>query len=273
MTSKSLHYTTKRAVKSAATDSKFPTLTATAIGLLLISVQLQGESLVDSAFRFFLANDSNTSGFDLDSARPRPVNFEYRTTVLNSLPKEGRITKFKEPQLRKLSALDAILQLHQRESVYEYVVFKAVPLPYAFIGLNHRVALLISDTALDLLTVEELQASVAHEIGHEYVWADYLEASQRNDERRLKELELICDGIGILTLQRAGLNPAPLLTAAEKVANYNRLSTGPGANANRYPTSDERKRFANAIRAWAESRRQSADKDRNFKSGGVLTKE
>lgn len=265
MTSKSLHYATKRAVRSSATGSKFPTLTATAIGLLLTSVQLQGESLVDSAFRFFLANDSNTAGFDLDKARPQPVNSEYKASVLNSLPKEGRITKLNEPQLRKLSSLDAILQLHQRQTVYEYVVFKAVPLPYAFIGLNHRVALLISDTALDLLNVEELQASVAHEVGHEYVWAEYLEAEKGNDERRLKELELICDGIAILTLKRTGLSAAPLLSAAEKVATYNRLSTGPAANANRYPTSDERKRLANAVRAWAESLRESADKGWNFK--------
>jgi hypothetical protein len=167
--------------------------------------------------------------------------------------------------LRKLASLDAILQLHQRESVYEYVVFKAEPLPFAFIGLNHRVALLISDAALDLLDVEELQASVAHEIGHEYVWAEYLEAEKRNDERRLKELELICDGIAILTLRRAGLNPSPVLTAAQKITNYNRLSTGPAANAYRYPSADERNRFAQAIRAWADSRLESADKARNFK--------
>ena len=221
------------------------------------SLNIRAEDLVDAALKFFLATDSNTAGFDLDNARPLPVSSEYIASVLKSLPKEGRITKFKEPLLRKLASLDPILQLHQRQSVYEYVVFKAVPMPYAFIGLNHRVALLISDTALDLLSVEELQASVAHEIGHEYVWAAYLEASERNDERRLKELELICDGIGILTLQRAGLSAAPLLRAAEKVANYNRLSTGPAANGDRYPTPDERKRFAQAIRAWSDSQRES----------------
>jgi hypothetical protein len=98
MTSKS-HYATKQDVKSSATGSKFPTLAAAAIGLLLNSVYLQGESLVDSALRFFLANDSNTAGFDLDEARPQPVPPEYKGSVLNSLPKEGRITKLKEPQL------------------------------------------------------------------------------------------------------------------------------------------------------------------------------
>jgi hypothetical protein len=250
---------------------KLPKLAASLIiATSLSSLNIRAEDLVDAALKFFLATDSNTAGFDLDKARPQPMSSEY-TSVLNSLPKEGRITKFKEPLLRKLVSLDPILQLHQRQSVYEYVVFKAVPMPYAFIGLNHRVALLISDTALDLLSVEELQASVAHEIGHEYVWAAYLEASERNDERRLKELELICDGIGILTLQRAGLSAAPLLRAAEKVANYNRLSTGPAANGHRYPTPDERKRFAQAIRAWSDSQSESADKRANFKWRHILS--
>jgi len=265
MTSKSLLYTTKRAFKSVVTGSKLPTLAGAASCLFLFSPYAQCESLVDSALRFFIGNDSNTPGFDLDKARPQPVGLEFKATVLNSLPKEGRITKFKETQLRKLASLDAILRLHQRQSVYEHVVFKSTPLPFAFIGLNHRVALLISDAALDLLDVEELQATVAHEIGHEYVWAEYLEAEKRHDERRLKELELICDGIAILTLRRAGLNPAPLLTAAQKITNYNRLSTGPAANAYRYPSADERNRFAQAIRAWADSRLESADQGRNFK--------
>jgi hypothetical protein len=135
---------------------------------------------------------------------------------------------------------------------------------YAFIGLRYRAALFISDVALNLLDVEELQASVAHEIGHEYVWAEYLEAEKRNHEGGLKRLELICDGIAILTLHRAGLSPAPLLTAAQKIANYNRL-TGPPANANRYPSADERKKFAQAICDWAGSRRESADNGRNVK--------
>jgi Peptidase family M48 len=260
MTSKSLHHTTKQAVKSAATGSKLPTLAAAAIGLLLLSPRAQGESLGDFALSFFLGNDSNTPGFDLDKARPQPVTSEYKVSILSSLPKEGRVTKFKESQLRKLASLNAILQLHERQSVYEYVVFKSTPLPFAFIGLNHRAALLISDTTLDLLSVEELQASVAHEIGHEYVWAEYLEAEKRNDERRLKELELICDGIAILTLHRAGLSPTSLLTAAQKIANYNRL-TGPAANAGRYPSAYERKGFAQAILAWADSRRESAHKE------------
>jgi len=169
------------------------------------------------------------------------------------LPKEGRITKLKEPQRQKLDSLGIVLRLHERQTVYEFAIFESAPKPFAFIGLHQRAALLISDLALNLLNAAELQASVAHEIGHEYVWAENLDAAKRNDDRRLKELELICDGIAILTLRRAGIDPVALLTAAEKIAKFNALSTGPSANAHRYPSKDERGKFAQAIITWASS--------------------
>lgn len=78
MTSKSLQHPTKQAFKSAATGSKFPTLAAAAIGLWLLSPGAQCESLVDSALRFFLGNDSTIPVFDLDKARPQHVTSEYK---------------------------------------------------------------------------------------------------------------------------------------------------------------------------------------------------
>jgi hypothetical protein len=78
MTSKSLHYATQRAFKSVVTGSKLPTLAVAASGLFLFSPCAQCESLVDSALRFFIGNDSNTPGFDLDKARPQPVGREFK---------------------------------------------------------------------------------------------------------------------------------------------------------------------------------------------------
>jgi hypothetical protein len=57
---------------------------------------------------------------------------------------------------------------------------------------------LISKSALALLDSDELQAAVAHEIGHEYVWAKHEAAWEQKDSRRLQELELFCDGVATL---------------------------------------------------------------------------
>jgi hypothetical protein len=232
---------------------RIPNLARAAIGFLVFTTSAQSESLVDSALRFFLGNDSNTHEFDLDKSRPKPVAADLKALILAALPTEGRIRKVPEPLQRKLESLEAILGLQQRQSVYEICVFRATPQPFAFVGLHERVAVLISDAALSLLSAEELQASVAHEIGHEYVWATYIETAQRRDNRRLKELELFCDGVAILTLRRVGLGPEPLLTAAERIERFNRLNTGPAESAERYPTAVERKRFAQAIVNWADA--------------------
>jgi hypothetical protein len=228
-------------------------LAAATVGLLLFSHCAHSENLVDSALRSFLGNDSNTVGFDLDKSRPQPVSAEVKVLVLVALPKEGRIQKFQDPLRRKLDSLEGVLRRQQRQSVYEVHVFKTEPQAFAFIGLHERAVLLISDAALMLLNAEELQASVAHEIGHEYIWTEYREANARHDTRRLKELELFFDGLAILTLRRAGLGAAPLLTATEKIAMFNRLTTGPAGNAERYPSADERRRFAQAVLTWAGS--------------------
>src|SRR5215467_12205532 len=232
---------------------QLPRLTTAILTTLLCSSNAHSQDLVDSALRFFVGNDSSTAGFDLDKSRPQPVPPDFRARVLEALPKEARITKLKEPQRQKLDSLGTVLRLHHRESVYEFVVFESAPKPFAFIGLHLRAALLISDVALNSLDAAELQASVAHEIGHEYVWAENLDAAKRKDDKRLKELELICDGIAILTLRRARIDPMALLTAAEKITNFNATSTGSAANAHRYPSKDERRRFAQSIITWASS--------------------
>ncbi len=226
------------------------------MALLLFSPSAQSENLVDSALRSFLGNDSNTAGFDLDKSRPQPVAPELKALIVDSLPKEGRLQKFQDPLRRKLDSLEALLRVQQRQSVYEVRVFESQPKAFAFVGLHERAVLLISDAALILLTAEELQALVAHEVGHEYVWAEYREANKRRDNRRLKELELFCDGVAILTLRRLGLDTAPLLTATERIENFNRLSTGQAWNAERYPSAGERRRFAQAVVHWADSHQE-----------------
>jgi len=240
------------------TNWRLSRLATAILTTVLYNPSAHSENLVDTALRFFIGNDSNTTGFDLDASRPQPVSLDFKVGVLNSLPTEGRVTKLRGQQVQKLDSLAIVLQVHQRRSVYDFAVFESAPKPFAFIGLHRRAVLLISDVALDLLDAAELQASVAHEIGHEYVWTEYLDAVRRNDDRRLKELELICDGVAILTLRRLGVDPASLFTGIEKIAKFNAVSTGPAWNAYRYPSAEERRRFAEAIIATAGSPRPGA---------------
>ncbi len=223
---------------------RFPRLAAAAIGMLLCHPSAQSQSPVDSALTALLGTNPSTFAFDLDRLRPAAVPSEFRKRVITSLPSDGRVKKLNQAQHAKLASLEPILRLQKRQGVYEFPVYEY---PQAFVGLQFGAAVLISEAALNLLDPEELQALVAHEIGHEYVWAQHQAAEKQKDSRRLKELELVCDGVAILTLRRVGVDPNYLVSGLEKVVLFNRTRVGQSENDSAYPSMDERKKFAEAV--------------------------
>jgi hypothetical protein len=103
---------------------------------------------------------------------------------------------------------------------------------------------------LALWSAEELQALVAHEIGHEYTWEQYQRARGRNDTARLQQLELYSDGVSILTLAQLGVDPSTLTRALKKGIGYNRSHLGFASNEDSYPDFKRRQRFHRAIIEW-----------------------
>lgn len=219
-----------------------------AIGTLLLTSGGLGQSPVESALAGFLGTDPRTFALDLGRRRPPAVSQDLKNRILDSLPAEGQVKKLKQPAERKLASLERVLRVHQRQSVFEV---KVIAVPQAFVGLHARAVVLISETALNLLDAEELQALVAHEIGHEYVWARYETARDLKDHRRLQELELYCDGVAILTLRETGVDPSRLVTGLEKVGQFNRRRFGRALNEDYYTSLAKRKKFAQAVTAWA----------------------
>ncbi len=184
----------------------------------------------------FLSLDPHT--VDWDTCRPAPVGPEEKNRVLQSLPAEGEVRQLTERERQKLKDLTAVLRLHGRESIYE---IKVISVPQAWTGLYGRAVLLISQPALQLLRSEELQALVAHEIGHEYVWSLYEAAQRRQQTVSLRELELACDAIAVFTLERLEISPHHLVRALEKVFRFNRERWGQAANESRYPSLETRR--------------------------------
>ena len=185
----------------------------------------------------------------LKTSWPQAVSLAHKKEVLASLPVEGVVTGL-SPELReKLRALDVLLRTVDRQTVYDV---RVVDISMARVGLWERSALLISAPTLALLSGEELRALVAHEIGHEYFAAEYDRATMALDHRRLKELELMCDAIGIVMLQDLGLDPSRLMASVERVTLYNRRTSQNGMDESNYPNLDERREFAAAVQRWME---------------------
>jgi Zn-dependent protease with chaperone function len=149
-----------------------------------------------------------------------------------------------------MSLAEDVLAYHGRRGLISFTIIDVDP---AFVGLHARAVILVSASALSVVDREEFAAIVAHEPGHEYVWVDYERAKQDGDDARIRQLELRCDGIAVLTLQRFGLNPQRLISGLERLTWYNQehLFDTDGRD---YPSRDERRVFVRAVEKlhWAE---------------------
>jgi hypothetical protein len=208
--------------------------------------QLARERVALTTSQNLLATDPSALVQFLEAARPVPVSADYKARVMSTLPLEGEVTDLSGSARRKLAALTTVLRATERESVY---MIKVIDVPQAVIGLHARAVILISESALTLLDADELQASVAHEVGHEYVWAERERSFKVADHSRLKELELLCDGIAIATLHRLGMDVTRLMSGIQKMIRFNRERFGTANNEHNYPTLPQRQAFARAMAA------------------------
>ena len=146
-------------------------------------VAAQSTTPFEAALQYFTQTSPDRIIERLDRVRPAAVTLVEKQRVLEGLPPEGDIAALDAGQRRKLAAARRVLALHGREGVYE---LKVIDVPEAAVALHARVVVLVSEAALDLIDAEELQALVAHEVGHEYFWVEFLRARQR---AMLAELE------------------------------------------------------------------------------------
>ena len=201
-----------------------------------------------AALRFFDQVASSDIDSTLRGLRKTPLSSAERDLTRAMLHREKALVPT-AAEAKKLETLNAVLVYHERDHMFDIEV---MDVPQAFIGLRARVILVISRPALKVLTASELQALIAHELGHEFLWATRDEIPPG---RARQELELKCDGIAALTLLTLGLDPTLVLEAARKLENFNQRF-GVAPNAGDYPTQRDRQQLVMALvnRPWAASR-------------------
>lgn len=156
------------------------------------------------------------------------------------LPKEGEIAP-NNAERRKLASLQVILKYHDRSNTE----IKVIDLPYAAIAIHQRAVLLVSRLALRVLSPGEMQAAVAHELGHEYFWAEY-EMTDALPVASRQTIELMSDGIAALTLLALHLDVFRLNSAMARIIEFNR-SIGIPTDQAAYPTLGERDTFVRTL--------------------------
>jgi predicted Zn-dependent protease len=193
-----------------------------------------------------LATDPNALTRFLETARPAAVSTEEKARILSTLPLDGEVTDLSASARQKVAVLTELLRTTGYESVYQV---KVIDVPQAGMVLHARAIILVSEAALTLLDADELQASLAHEMGHGCVWTERERAFQLGDHKRLKDLELVCDAIAIVTLRGLGMDVSRLMSGIEKISRFNRQRLGTANNERDYPILAERKAFARAMAA------------------------
>ena len=224
--------------------------TASIVLALATGAWARGQSLPASSPREILASDPAAFVRLLDDFRPSPVTSETKQMVLKSLPRELKARVVNAKDRAKLAALDPVLRAVHRDAVYEIRVIES---PSATIAIDGRAVVLISDRALGILDADELRAAVAHEAAHEYVWEEWRWADTRDDWKRMRELELVCDGIAVVILQQLGLETSSLIRSFERLTRRNLLWLDSLPNPSSYPTLAERREFARKVAAWISS--------------------
>jgi Zn-dependent protease with chaperone function len=170
---------------------------------------------------------------------------DLRAAVIAALPTEGEVKTLTVAQREKIAAVVPVLRAHGNEADY---LLKVVSSPQARVAIHARFVVLITDTALRVLTSAQLQAVTSHEIGHAYFWDEYEAAQQAGDWSRRRELELYCDGLAILTLRSLGATPEALIDGLQAIEATNRLkglATDPMRQS--HPSMAERAYFARSL--------------------------
>lgn len=220
----------------------------------LTAVELSAQAPAAYTTKQLLATDPRVFTVWLETHRPPLLSPGQKGRILETLPSEGEITSLDGAGRQKLAALKQLLQATDRESEYE---IKVTDVAYARVVVVERFVILIAKSAFMLLDAQDLQALAVHEIAHEYFTVEYASAFTNRDHRRLKDLELLCDAIAIVTIRRLGMNPARLVGAVEKITRYNQKRYPTRIDATNYPTLAERRSFAHEVTAWLHRGRSS----------------
>jgi hypothetical protein len=203
------------------------------------------------ALRFFEAVPPGEVDRALGALRPPVISTDERARLLAALPEEGEVVP-EGAERSKLAALAPVLAYHGRDRMLDV---KVIDLPHAGIVIYHRAALLVSRPALRLLSAAELQAAVAHEIGHEYFWSEYEDTRLPRSVAGRQMLELKCDGIAVLTLLELGVDVSRLNSAIRKIVDFNE-ALGVTTDPTSYPTVGERERFVRRLLKMTAGRRK-----------------
>ena len=189
----------------------------------------------------------------LASMRPQAVSDSDKKKLLEALPlvtAANRVTDRK--RLERLAArLQPAFKLHDRADVEELIVFNDPrPIVYnkpgAVVVLSTEVLKIAGDDDAALVGV------VAHELAHEYVAMPMLNALRASDDGKIRELELFCDAVAVVTIVSLRMNPNSYCKVLKRICRHSKAASTLNDGSSSHPSLETRLKLIAGIEALLE---------------------
>lgn len=136
--------------------------------------------------------------------------------TVRGLPEWILNTRITDPkQLDEVSRrLEPLYKAFPKTREIEIVLF-ANPFPYFALGGNNL--LVVSDKVVEITNAEEFRASTAHELGHLFFAEKYVKFAADKDYKTIQQIEMNCDAVALILLQKMNDNPKGIGQALKKI--------------------------------------------------------
>lgn len=238
-----------------------------AVGLFLIcslSTQLSAAQETTEQDREILRVESRFRGkyladvrSALNRALPARVTDSDKELLMKNLPAMVHQNRIHDSnQLARLQErLATTLNLYHRNGVVELIIFShAEP-----IVLSKAGAVLVFSTELLRIVGSDEAALIgvaAHELAHEYVALEFLEALRAANLSRMREIELFCDAVAAVVLIELGFDPAAYAKVLDKIATHTPAAATLNDGTNSHPAVSSRVKLITNIAALFQRRNQ-----------------
>ena len=165
--------------------------------------------------------------------------------LVNKILELQRLPVVSGKEVDQLKAvLQPVLAYHQRSQMPIYVVRSEQPEAH----MSNCAVIIITTRMMEIASAQEIRGIVAHELAHEYVWNERVQAKDANDEKLMREFELFCDAVAVFTMKELGDDPASLSRILERLALRNKVAGIAAGNTTRreaftHPSLDVRKKL------------------------------
>ena len=184
----------------------------------------------------------------LGKLRPAAVSKSDKAMLMRDLPLVNAHNRIQDQRQVDLlyARLDSTLKYFERDQILELIIFRhEQPIVYSKTG----VVLVISTETLRIIGRDDsaLIGVVAHELAHEYVALEFLEALKSTNLLKFRELELFCDAIAVVVMLDLQYDPVRYARALKRITIHSPGSAKLNNGENSHPTLSSRLRVISDI--------------------------